>query len=214
MSGSLDSVVMTKPSEYWSGAVSKYRTKDWSSKPSLFAQSIKKLLPQSGSLLELGSGVGNDGEYFYTLGYAVTQTDLRDFRGKGNKSSSFRKLDMSKPVVLHDTYDIIYAHLSLHYFTFARTETLFLELHNHLKKNGILAFLVNSTHDPEFGQGTKIEEHYYDFFGIAKRYFDQNDTKIFTTRLFKPLLLDDNGTSYKDSEDGMLRLVEFVGQKI
>jgi len=200
-------------SRYWKGAIAKYRTKDWSDKPSIFAESLGKYLPKSGDLLELGAGAGNDGEYFSQLGFNVTQADLADFRSEGNRSSQFLELDMSNQLRLPSQYYVIYAHLSVHYFSTKRTQELFAETNKHLSKGEVFAFLVNSTHDPEFGKGQELEKHYFDLVGIPKRYFDIADTRSFINRLFTPLLLDDDGTSYKDREDGMLHLFRFVGRK-
>ncbi|MFO0971470.1 MAG: class I SAM-dependent methyltransferase [Candidatus Saccharimonadales bacterium] len=201
------------PSDYWRGAVAKYKTKDWAVKPSLFALDLSEILPRKGALLELGSGAGNDGLYFRSMGYDVLQADLEDFRSEQAKKIEFKVMDMSEPLRLKGAFDVVYAHLSLHYFSEKRTKELFKELHSLLNAGGVFAFLVNSVYDPEFRTGKKLEDHFFEVNGINKRYFDKIEVQKFTKDLFEPLLADECGTSYKDKADGMTQLVRFAGTK-
>ncbi len=62
--------------DYWAKLHEMYREKDWITKPSLFAETVKDYLPKKGTLLDLGAGLGQDSVYFKELGYEVTATDL------------------------------------------------------------------------------------------------------------------------------------------
>lgn len=199
---------------YWSKKISKYSTQSWASKPSLFAEECVRLLPKGGELLELGCGYGNDGLWFKKRGFNVTQSDLEDYRSDDTNTIPFLAHDLRLPLKVNKKFDVIYAHLSLHYFTEIRSESLMNELHDILSEDGVIAFLVNSAEDPESGTGEKVEENFYRIGGIEKRFFTINFTKQITQTYFEPLLLDDNGTSYKDREDGLVHLIRFVGRKI
>ena len=204
---------MADPAKYWSGKVAKYGQQAWASKPSLFAEECIKYFPKKGRLLELGAGYGNDGLWFAEQGYDVTQSDIEDFRSDKSKKLPFISSDLNKPLDITKKFDVIYSHLSLHYFSSARSVELIEELHSLLEDDGILAFLVNSTDDPEIGEGEKIENNFYKVDGIKKRYFNVDYTRDLTNSLFDTLLIDNNGTSYKDREAGMVHLVRFVGRK-
>ena len=78
-----------------------------------------------------------------------------------------------------NSFDAIYAHLSLHYFDDKTTAKIFSNLYSILKPGGYIFVKCKSTTDPYFGQGKKIEENYYDF--KHKRHF-------FTERYMKEKL--------------------------
>lgn len=46
---------------HWDEKRKAYRAADWSMRPSLFAQEVVHYLPASGTLLDLGAGMGQDG---------------------------------------------------------------------------------------------------------------------------------------------------------
>ena len=61
--------------EYWNKThVEKYSKTEWSKKPSIFATQSVKFFPETGILLEIGTGQGGDADYFQSLGYEVTLT--------------------------------------------------------------------------------------------------------------------------------------------
>ncbi len=197
---------MADVKEYWVSKLAGYNKEDWSSKPSIFAQQAIKYFPKTGSLLELGAGLAQDGSWFATKGYNATATDILPIK---RKNIHTRVVDLSKPLPFNErSFDIVYAHLSLHYFSLARTKELFGEIHSILKTGGIIAFLVNSVNDPESDEGEEIEKNFRKVRGIAKRYFDLEATQQLTNN-FDGLLLDEAGKTYKDKTD----LIRFIGKK-
>ena len=211
---------MTTNQEYWDAALTRYTTKDWVNKPTIFAEQITQYLPASGQLLELASGQGQDARYFARLGYKVTATDLVDTGLKEaakkaeleNLQINFQITDLAKPLPFPDnSFEIIYSHLGLHYFNKTDTKKLFKELHRVLKSGGILAALFNTTDDPEIHTPdfAKIEENYYRevAFDFPKRYFSVIETQEFIQDIFEPLLLDNSGETYKDEIKTLIRLV-------
>jgi SAM-dependent methyltransferase len=201
---------MSEAVNYWEKKLKKYSNEEWADQPTLFAQKVKQYLPKRGSLLELGGGLGQDGKWFKSQGYKVTIADLTRLVAADIETTV---LDMSNPLPFKkESFDIVYAHLSLHYFSAIRTQKLFNEIYDVLKKGGVFAFLVNSTDDPEAVEGDEIEINFRNIGGINKRFFDIESAKTFTKQ-FKILLCDNKGTSYKDLKLGLTNLIEFVGVK-
>ena len=196
---------------YWRQKIAKYSEEQWATDASIFAKQIRGLLPESGTMLELGCGLGVDGAWFVENGFLVTQADLEDFRL--SKQLPFVTCNMEETLQITEKFDVVYAHLSLHYFSYERTKQLLNEISNVLNEGGILAFLVNSVHDTEVEQGEQIEENYRLINKIAKRFFSVEDTESLTKDYFQPLLIDEEGTSHKDKVIGLSHLVRFVGQK-
>lgn len=201
--------------DYWAKLHDLYSDKDWATKPSLFAETVKDYLPKSGKLLELGAGLGQDSAYFTDLGYDVTATDLNTghLEELAHNKFSVATVDLRHLLPFGDNnFDVVYAHLSLHYFNESTTKTIFEEIYRVLKPNGLLAFFTNSTDDPEYGAGTQVEPNYFDIDGTLKRYLDVQAAEVFA-HAFKPLLSDNKGETYKDSAKGIHNLIRFIGIK-
>jgi SAM-dependent methyltransferase len=205
---------------YWDEALKRYATKDWANKPTLFAEQIQQYLPHSGKILELGSGQGQDALCFAKQGYDVTATDLVDTGLKECElkarsqdiSLNFQLVDIGQALPFEDeSFDIVYSHLGLHYLNKQGTEKLFQEIHRILKPGGILASLFNTVEDPEMSSSgfEKIEENYYReiAFDFYKRFFSVQETSKFIQNLFEPILLDNQGETYKDEIKTLIRLV-------
>jgi SAM-dependent methyltransferase len=125
----------------------------------------------------------------------------------------FEELDLRKPFRYEDgTFDIVYSHLALHYFSAEETVRAFDEIYRVLKPGGVLAFLVNSVNDPEYNTGIKLEDDYFETEGTQKRYFSKKTARQFAKK-FEIILCDEEGESYKDAAKGVHGLVRFVGVK-
>ncbi len=203
----------------WSNLHKRYAEKDWSKLPSIFATEVLPYLPAHGSLLELGTGVGQDGMYFSENGYEVTATDLFTdtidaiIADTSAQHIRTKALDLREPFEFgDDSYDIVYAHLSLHYFDSKTTRQIFDEIYRVLKPGGMLAFFTNSTSDPEYGTGDKIEEDYFVVEGVAKRYFSVESATSFLDN-FTVTLADANGETYKDKAVGVHNLIRVMATK-
>lgn len=202
----------------WSQLHKNYQDTDWINKPSIFAEFAINYFPKEGKLLDLGAGQGQDSRYFFENGYIVTSTDISKTALEINKSKnksnkiSIIELDLTKPFPFEDrSFDIIYAHLSLHYFSKENTFKIFKEIKRVLKPSGILAFLVNSTSDPEYKTGIKIEEDFFKVGENSKRYFSVESAREFINE-FEIIVLDNKGETYKDREKGIHNLIRFVGK--
>jgi SAM-dependent methyltransferase len=203
----------------WSHLHKLYAQKDWSNAPSIFATEVIEFLPKNATLLELGAGVGQDSIYFAENHFTVTATDLfidtltDSIKKSTDRNITIKPVDLRKKLEFADSsYEVVYAHLSLHYFDHQTTEQLFKEIHRILKPGGILAFFTNSTSDPEYGTGEEIEPDYFMIDGVMKRYFSVESLKPYL-KDFDITLLDANGETYKDRAVGVHHLIRAVAVK-
>lgn len=206
----------------WSDLHSDYAQRDWIDKPSLFAETAIEYFPTSGRVLDLGAGQGQDSRYFAEHGYDVTSTDIEIKALELNRSKLSPELDGKLTVQELDlrgqfrfesaTFDVVYAHLSLHYFDQETTLRLLQEIQRVLKPGGVFAFFVNSVHDPEYNSGPELEPCFFQIGKTTKRYFSIESTRQLTQYL-EVHLLDDLGETYKDRHKGVHNLVRFIGRK-
>lgn len=206
--------------QYWHTVHLKYAKRDWITKPTLFAKQVVKFIPQKGKLLDLGTGQGQDAFYFANQGYEVTGVDFSEYsiqqarkRLSTNHALSifFEVMDLSQPLPYsQNSFDVIYSHLALHYFSKDRTRELFDEIFSILKPNGIIAALTNTVEDPEIVNLKKISEDYYATAeGLQKRFFSP-ETLAQYTKKFETIVLDSKGETYKDE---IKTLIRFIGRK-
>lgn len=209
-------------SDTWTDLHNNYKTKDWVEKPSIFAETAITYFPQNGKVLDLGAGLGQDSRFFAEHGYEVTSTDLKETALKERfatlseevkRRTTIQKTDLREELPFADAaFDVVYAHLSLHYFNYETTVRLFGEIRRILKPGGVFAFFVNSVHDPEYNTGEKLEDDYFQIDKTAKRYFSVDAARAFT-RYFDTNLLDDKGETYKDNAIGVHNLIRFIGTR-
>jgi ubiquinone/menaquinone biosynthesis C-methylase UbiE len=213
----------TDPSIYWTKKLKNYQQEDWSKEPNLFAQKAVQYFPAGSKILDLGCGNGNDSIFFSKLNYQVTATDFSEAglefaishaAKKQGKAVNFINHDLSKALPFADaSFDVVFSSQSLHFFNLDTTQKIFEEIYRVLKSGGILSILLNSLNDPEIKNYRLIETDFFqDPDGIAKRYFSIKSLQPFIQN-YQVLLLDENGTSFKDKAKGINNLVEFIGIK-
>jgi ubiquinone/menaquinone biosynthesis C-methylase UbiE len=152
-----------KNSDYWKNK--------WLSRPqepaNNFSVNSYKLIKKNKqkTILDLGCGDGRDSIYFFNKGLKVTAVDFSDSGIKKIKSqnskincvlSDIRKIKFPK-----NSFDVIYAHLSVHYFDDKTTTKIFDNLYKILKKDGLIFIKCKSIDDTLFGKGKKIAENMY-----------------------------------------------------
>ena len=135
------------------------------------------------TLLDLGSGRSRDPFFFARKGYDVTAVEISKNRiqiliDEANRLNipniKFVTRDIAKLNFLSNSFDIIYAHLALHYFNEATTEKIFKSLLKLAKKNGSLFIKVKSVDDPEFGKGKKIGKNIFNDNGHMRHFFTKD----------------------------------------
>lgn len=135
--------------------------------PNAFAKRALKLIVGKNlrSLLDVGCGDGRDALYFSKKGLKVTALDLSESGiGKLKRQGArirCRLVDIRNASLAENSFDIIYAHLSLHYFDDETTSRIFKKLFRALKMGGLMFVKCKSTEDPLFGKGRRIGENMY-----------------------------------------------------
>lgn len=211
----------TKRGDRWDKLHKDYLKQEWIDKPNLFAFEAIEHFPAEGYVLCLGDGQGQDGRYFASKGYKVLSTDISESaleiskkkaREQGQKNIEIERMDLSDRFSYAEAvFDVVYSHLSLHYFSEDVTEQIFEEIRRVLKRGGILAVFVNSVNDPEYNTGKRIEQELFEIGDKVKRFFSKYSMDYFA-KDFQVILLDDKGKTYKDEAKGVHNLIRFVGR--
>ncbi len=204
---------------YWTNKHKKYSTEDWINKPTIFAQFSIKYFPMTGSLLDLGAGQGQDSRFFAEKGYIVTATEYSE---TAIDLATNQKPELKVKYVTHNledilpfddqTFDIVYSHLSIQFFDNETTEKIFTEINRVIKKDGILALMVNTKDDPQLKTSKFLYDDLYEAQdGLIKRFYSEESLVKFTSNKFETILLDSKGETYKDK---IKTLVRFIGKKM
>lgn len=206
----------------WSDLHQNYSKRDWIDKPSIFAETALTYFPTSGKVLDLGAGLGQDSRFFAEHNYEVISTDLEQDALEQSQAKipealrsrlSFQKVDLRQELPFqNESFDVVYAHLSIHYFTQEVTRRLIGEIQRVLKPGGVFAFLVNTVDDPEYNTGERLESDYFRIGQTDKRYFSVETTRAMM-QWYDTTLLDNHGETYKDADKGIHNLIRYIGSK-
>lgn len=129
-------------------------------------QEIVDKIPK-GNCLDLGCGLGQYTKCFLDKGFNVTSCDISHEvlkRLKENiKGSTTLELDMSKKLPFPDnSFNLVFANLSIHYFDTETTISLLKEIKRILKDEGYFIGSVNSLKTFKFlKEPKKLEDNYY-----------------------------------------------------
>jgi len=159
-----------------------YWDKKWQEKPKMpvndFARKCYVTIKNKGfkKLLDLGCGLGADSLYFARKGFQVTALDCsQKALEKVNRLHPNIKIiqqDIRNLNFKNESFDLIYAHLSLQYFNDQETTNIFNKLFSILKKGGYIFVKCKSINDPIYGKGKKMGKDMY-------RYKKGNHTRHF-----------------------------------
>jgi ubiquinone/menaquinone biosynthesis C-methylase UbiE len=165
---------------HWNNAHAEQWLHKHSTEKTTYAEEINDQMSVNSTVLELGCGEGNDSIYFAEQGHIVSATDFSDIAIGQNKKRwmhsnlTFKVQDIRQPFQFDDaSFDIVYARLSLHYFTDETTKNIFREIARVLRPGGILCFMCKSTDDHIYGQGEKIENDMYERDGHVRHFFSK-----------------------------------------
>lgn len=185
------------------------------SQHSVFAEEASKYFLRGGRILELATGIGSDALFLAGQGFEVVATDFSQDALNHipeNENLKTQQQDLRQPFPFSDQeFDGVYAHLALHYFDRETTQQIFDEISRVLKPGGVVAILLNSKTDLEYGKGEKIEDDYFNIPGKGpKRYFSKDTLQPFIIE-FKTFVLDDKGSDPRRNhkED----LIRFIGRR-
>lgn len=178
--------------EYWKEHVDKELEDD------MWIDEYKKYFSNAGICLDLGCGIGQFTKKFIEYGYSVISADIskialskvQDF----NRNIAY--IDMRKPLPFDDDkFDLVFANLSIHYFSNLETKNLILEIQRILKKGGLFVGSVNSikAYEKIKSKAKEIGYHYYFINSKRIRLFDIQDVKNYLNR-FKVLKVQERET--------------------
>jgi SAM-dependent methyltransferase len=148
-------------------------------KPSAFVEPCLELLPAGARILELGCGTGTDAVEFVRAGHTVVATDFVPAVIGANRERhadlptlTFQEMRIDEPFPFPDqSFDAVYAHLTLHYYPDVQTREIITEIRRVLAPSGWLMFACKSSADPAWGKGTEIEPDMFDFHGKVRHFF-------------------------------------------
>lgn len=120
-------------------------------------------------IFDIGCGSGSDALYFASKGHYVTAMDLSKYSIEQlNISAKTQKLsievitgDITSTNLPDDCFDVVYAHLSLHYFWDQDTTNIFKKIYRSLKTDGIFFVKCKSIDDELYWKGEFIETDMY-----------------------------------------------------
>lgn len=148
-----------KSSSYWDIKWSACKVAE---APNNFAKRCYRLIHDKGfkTLLELGYGAGGDALFFARKGFTVTAVDisptaLRALHAANAQIHVFKK-DMTRLHMKPNSFEVVYAHLSLHYFNDRTTDAIFNMVARILKKGGYFFVKCKSVDDALYGKGKKV----------------------------------------------------------
>ncbi|MGI8963238.1 MAG: class I SAM-dependent methyltransferase [Thermomicrobiales bacterium] len=138
-------------------------------------------LARGSRVLELGCGTGADAATLAGAGHTVTATDFVEEAVAANQrrfaqipNLNFQAMRTDEPFPFPDgTFDAVYAHLSLHYFTHDITMAIVAEIRRVLGEGGWLMFACKSPADPLYGKGVEIEPDMFDLNGHVRHFFSE-----------------------------------------
>ena len=151
-------------SDYW-----RNKWKDRKQKPANnFAKRAYKIIERKNfkNVLDLGCGDGRDSIFFVKKGLKVTAVDfsesgIRKLKFIDTKNIHCIKKDIRKINFKSNSFYIIYAHLSLHYFDDKTTIDIFRKLYKTLKSGGYIFIKCKPIDDLLFGKGEKVDDNMF-----------------------------------------------------
>lgn len=165
-----------KNDEYWSNHINKDLEED------LWIEDYKTYINSTGKCLDLGCGIGQYSKQLIKYGYDVISADISDIAL--NKVKDFNKnvvkLDMRDELPFQDNeFDLVFANLSIHYFSDEDTRKLMLEIKRILKEDGLFIGSVNGIEGLKVieNETKEIEYHFYKYKDKLIRLFDISDIK-------------------------------------
>jgi SAM-dependent methyltransferase len=183
--------------------------------PSPLANLAEPYFPRQSYILELGCGVGRDAEFFAQKSHKVLATDGSEVVIKQNQGYlasagiEFEILDMQDPLPYQDgSFDVVYANLSLHYYSHDKTREIMKQIARVLKITGLIAFACKSTDDFHHGNGEEVEENIFvSPKGHVRHLFSVGYTKQLLEVLFDIQYLDKIEEEYNGQHSNIVRCV-------
>ena len=185
-----------KDDEYWKEHINKELEDD------LWIDEYKDYLPSKGLCLDLGCGIGQYTKWFMDNGYDVISSDISKIALEKVKdiNPNIINIDMREKFPFEDEkFDLVFANLSIHYFSDEETKRLIQEIRRILKDDGLFIGSVNSIKGFEHIKATAeyLDYHYYFNKDKTIRLFDTDDVKKYLS-IFDILKVEEKETQRFD----------------
>jgi len=129
------------------------------------------------TVLDIGCGSGQDALYMVRHGLQVTALDIAPAglqRLQELKAGvTCLNQDISQLNLPDESFEVVYAHLSLQYFDDRQTRRVFRTIYNILKKGGLFLVKCKSVDDRLYGEGEKVGEDTF-FYHHLRHFFSRN----------------------------------------
>jgi len=163
-----------KNDEYWKEHVNKKLEDD------IWIKDYKQYFSGQGKCLDLGCGIGQYSKELMDYGYEVISADISDIALKKVKefNDNIVNVNMKENLPFIDnSFDLVFANLSIHYFSDNDTKKLMNEIKRILKQDGLFIGSVNGIQGYEKIKDTavELERHYWFNKNKYVRLFDKED---------------------------------------
>ena len=180
-----------KDDEYWKEHINKDLEDD------MWIDEYKDYL-SNGICLDLGCGIGQYTKWFMNHGYEVVSADISKIALDKVKefNNDVVNVDMREKLPFEDNkFDLVFANLSIHYFSDLETKNLIDEINRILKKDGLFIGSVNGIQGLDKIKDTAevLDHHYYRNKAKYIRLFDVDDVKKYLS-IFDILKIDERET--------------------
>ena len=160
-----------------------------------------------GKILDLGCGNGSNMPFLLNLNAEICAVDYSDVAIEHVKNrwgiNAFVH-DIRKQLPFDaNSFNLILADLSLHYFSFLETIRIIDDLYRVTKDKGILIARVNSANDINHGSGTgtEVERNFFDLNGRLKRFFDKEMVyDLFNNNFVISKAIENKTNKYRDEK--------------
>lgn len=203
-----DSMDYFKDEEYWKRHINDELEDD------LWINDYKTYLSNKGLCLDLGCGIGQFSKLFMDYGYDVISSDISNIALEKVKefNPNIVNADMREPLPFKDNmFDIVFAALSIQFFSDDDTKKLMNEIKRILKNGGLFIGSVNGMQGLEKIKDTaeEIDYHYYLNKGRYVRLFDVEDVKKYLS-VFNIIKIDERETIRYDKKKNY---IVFIAKK-
>jgi len=163
-----------KNDEYWKEHINKKLEDD------IWIKNYREYFNGKGKCLDLGCGIGQYSKELMSYGYEVISADISDIALEKVKefNDNVVKVDMKEELPFSEKeFDLVFANLSIHYFSDEDTKKLMLEIKRILKEDGLFIGSVNGIQGYEKIKDTavELEKHYWFNKNKYVRLFDKDD---------------------------------------
>ena len=163
-----------KNDEYWKEHINKKLEDD------IWIKNYREYFNGKGKCLDLGCGIGQYSKELMSYGYEVISADISYIALEKVKefNDNVVKVDMKEELPFSEKeFDLVFANLSIHYFSDEDTKKLMLEIKRILKEDGLFIGSVNGIQGYEKIKDTavELEKHYWFNKNKYVRLFDKYD---------------------------------------